>query len=129
MVVDTSALVCIIRNEPEAREFLGLVQRDPVRLISIVSMVEAGIVLENRFGVAGSRELENVIAGLRLQIEPVTAEQGRMALLAFWRYGRGIHPAGLNFGDCFPYALAKVTGERLLYQGNDFGQTDVALMR
>ena len=129
VVIDTSVIICVIRQEPEAPQFLKQLKLDPVRLISIVSIVEAGIVLEKQFGVAGSRELENTIAKLKLSIQPVTVEQGRTALLAFWRFGKGIHPAGLNFGDCFTYSLAKSTGEPLLFKGNDFLRTDLRLVQ
>jgi ribonuclease VapC len=128
VVLDTSVIVCIIRQEPEALSFLQRLKQDPVRLVSVVSIVEAGIVLEKQFGVQGSRELENSIARLRLEIQPVSVEQGRTALLAFWRFGKGIHPAGLNFGDCFTYSLAKTSGQPLLFKGNDFSQTDLRLV-
>lgn len=125
MVIDTSALVCIILREPEAPALMRAVDQDNIRLISVVSVVEAGIVLEKSFGPTGSRELERVVTGLRLILQPVTIEQGRTALLAHWRYGRGLHRAALNFGDCFTYALAKRTNEPLLFKGNDFGRTDL----
>lgn len=125
MVIDTSALVCIIKGEPEAPLFLKLIRADQRRLISVVSIVEAGIVLEKRFGATGSRELEHAIQRLKLSVQPVDQEQGRAALLAFWRFGRGLHPAALNFGDCFTYALARTTSEALLFKGEDFSQTDL----
>ncbi len=125
MVIDTSALICIINSEPEAESFLRLIHADQRRLISVVSIVEAGIVLEKRFGSTGSRELENAIHRLKLSVETVDQEQGRAALLAFWRFGKGLHPAGLNFGDCFTYALARTTSEPLLFKGNDFSKTDL----
>jgi len=125
MVLDTSAIVCIIRQEPEAAGFLRALARTRTRLVSVVSIVEAGIVLEKQFGSSGSRELENDNSALQLNVQPVSVEQGRQALLAFWRYGKGIHPAALNFGDCFTYSLAKSTGQPLLFKGNDFSQTDL----
>lgn len=128
MVVDTSAIVCIIRQEPETANLLRALARTRTRLVSVVSVVEAGIVLEKQFGSAGSRELENAISALQLDVQPVSVEQGRQALLAFWRYGKGIHPAALNFGDCFTYSLAKSTGLPLLFKGNDFNQTDLPLV-
>ncbi len=128
MVIDTSALVCIILGEPETSAFLRAIEQDSVRLVSVVSAVEAGIVLEKAFGQAGSRELERVMKGMRLSLQPVTVEQGQTALLAHWRFGRGLHPAALNFGDCFTYALAKATSEPLLFKGNDFGRTDLRLV-
>lgn len=90
------------RQEPERADLLRALARTRTRLVSVVSMVEAGILREKQFGCAGSRELENAISALPLDGQPVSVEQGRQALLALWRYGKGIHPAALNFGDCFP---------------------------
>ncbi len=128
MVIDTSALVCIVLEEPEAAAFASAIFEDSIRLVSVVSLVEAGIVLEKALGRAGSKELEFAIRTLKLSIQPVTVDQGQTALLAHWRYGRGLHRAALNFGDCFTYALAKRTNEPLLFKGNDFGRTDLRLV-
>ena len=129
MVIDTSALVAMISKEPEAAEFAALVSADSRRLLSVISLVETAIVMERRYGAPGSRELDMVLRGLSIELAPVTPEQGQSAMMAYWRFGRTIHPAALNFGDCFVYALAKVTGEPLLFKGNDFSLTDVALAR
>lgn len=125
MVVDSSALVCMIRREPEAAEILRAIDRDQVRLTSVASLLETGIVLERQLGRHGSRELEGILNRLQIYVAPVSVEQGKIALLAFWRFGKGIHPAGLNFGDCFSYALARTTGEPLLFKGDDFSRTDI----
>jgi ribonuclease VapC len=125
VVIDTSALLCLIRREPEAPTFAHAMRQDTRRLFSVVSLVEAGIVLERQLGAAGSRELETALKELAVTLVPVSIELGHAALLAFWRFGKTIHPAGLNFGDCFVYALARSTGEPLLFKGNDFAQTDI----
>jgi ribonuclease VapC len=88
-------------------------------------VVEAGLVIESRYGSVGGRELDLLIAKAGLSIEAVTAEQADVARGAWRRYGKGRHSAGLNFGDCFSYALAKVTGEPLLFKGDDFTHTDI----
>lgn len=125
MVLDTSALLCLIRGEEEAPRFTEILRKDPTRLLSAVSLVETGIVLERQMGAAGSRELETVLQKLRITVVPVSADMARNALLAYWRFGKTIHPAALNFGDCFVYALARSSGEPLLFKGNDFGKTDL----
>ncbi len=95
--------------------------------ISSVTLVETAIVLENKIGPAGSRDLEEFMSDLEIEIVPVDATLARAALLAYWRFGRGLHAAKLNFGDCFSYALAKVHALPLLYKGADFSQTDVPI--
>ena len=127
MVVDTSALIAIALDEPERRSFVDAIERDPTRLVSAASVLEAGIVVESRAGVQAGDDLDELITQLGLEIEPVTAAQVRIARRAWRTYGKGRHPAALNFGDCFAYALAKDTGEPLLFKGNDFPQTDVEL--
>ena len=125
MVVDTSALIAIALDEPERASFLDAIERDPIRLISAASVLEVGIVVESRAGTEAGDDLDELITALGLQIEPVTEVQIRIARRAWRAYGKGRHPAGLNFGDCFAYALAKHSGEPLLFKGNDFPQTDV----
>jgi ribonuclease VapC len=125
MVVDTSAVIAILLNEPDAEYFERALETDPSRLMSAASFLEAAIVIEVRFGAAGGRELDLFLSTARMSIIPVTTEQVSAARQAFRTYGKGRHPAGLNFGDCFSYALAKTTGEPLLFKGNDFGQTDI----
>jgi ribonuclease VapC len=97
--------------------------------MSAATLVETGLVIESRYGDAGGRELDVLIAKAGLSIEPVTTEQADVAREAWRRYGMGRHSAALNFGDCFSYALARTTGEPLLFKGDDFTQTDVSLVR
>jgi ribonuclease VapC len=125
MVVDSSALVAILRKEPEAARFTRAIVRASVRLISAANLLEAGIVIDNQVGLNAGRRLDAFVEKAQLQIEPVTEAQVRIARQAYVDFGRGNHPAALNFGDCFAYALAKTTGEPLLFKGDDFGQTDV----
>lgn len=127
MVVDTSALVAVLSMKPEAARLAVAIEADPSRLISAATMVETGIVIESRYGSAGFRELELLLAKSDFAIEPVTAEQSEVALDAWRRYGKGRHSAKLNFGDCFSYALAKVKGEPLLFKGDDFSHTDLSV--
>jgi ribonuclease VapC len=125
MVVDTSALVAIFLLEPEAEQFAQAILEAPRAAISAANLLEAGIILDSRIGHQDSSELDEFIANVGLEIEPVTLEQVRIARHAYRTYGRGNHPAGLNFGDCFAYALAKITGLPLLFKGGDFAQTDI----
>ena len=126
MVVETSAVLAILLEEPEAAEFAQLIEDDPTPLISAASVFEAGIVLISRYGPDARGDLQEFLAQGGLQVEPVTAEQADLALDAYQRYGKGRHRAGLNFGDCFAYALCKVTGQPLLFKGQDFSQADIA---
>jgi ribonuclease VapC len=129
MVIDSSALVAILRKEPEAARFTRAILRDSVRLISAANLLEAGIVIDNQAGLSAGRRLDAFVERAGIGIEPVTEEQVRIARQAYVDYGRGNHPAALNFGDCFAYALAKATGEPLLFKGDDFAQTDVKALR
>jgi ribonuclease VapC len=126
MVVETSAVLAILLEEPEAAEFAQLIEDDPAPVISAASVVEAGIVLISRHGPDARDDLQDFLAQGGLQVEPVTAEQAELALEAYHRYGKGRHRAGLNFGDCFAYALCQATGQPLLFKGRDFSQTDIA---
>jgi ribonuclease VapC len=126
MVVETSAVLAILLEEPEAAEFAQLIEDDPAPLISAASVLEAGIVLISRHGPDARDDLQDFLAQGGLQVEPVTAEQAELALDAYQRYGKGRHRAGLNFGDCFAYALCKAMGQPLLFKGQDFSQTDIA---
>lgn len=127
MVLDTSAIVSIALDEPDAALFEALIADDDVRLISAATMVEAAIVLEAKFGDGGGRELDLWLVKIGAEIVPVDAEQAESARRAWRRYGKGRHVAGLNFGDCFSYALAMTRGEALLFKGDDFGRTDVSV--
>jgi ribonuclease VapC len=125
MVIDTSALAAIFFREPERNKFVEAILVDPRRLISAATMLETGIVLEGRQGNDAGRELDLFVVRASLEIVPFDAEQADIARSAWRKYGKGRHPAGLNYGDCFSYALAKVTGEPLLSKGTDFAKTDV----
>jgi ribonuclease VapC len=125
MVIDTSAILAALFAEPDGDAFLVKIVEAPTRLMSAVSAVEAGIVADRHPNPKKAEALANLIAELGIEIEPVTAEQARLARLAYRRYGNGRHPANLNFGDCFAYALAKVTDLPLLFKGGDFARTDV----
>jgi ribonuclease VapC len=125
MVLDTSAVVAILLNEPERRAFDVAVAAESRRLMAAPTLVELAMVIEGRFGPAGGHRLDRWLAEAGIEIVPFTREQAELARGAFRRYGKGRHPAGLNYGDCFAYALAKATGEPLLFKGEDFRQTDV----
>jgi ribonuclease VapC len=126
MVIDTSAILAILLGEPEGRRFNTLIEADPTRLMSAANRVETGLVIESRKGDAGRFDLAQFIDAAAIDIVTVTPEQAEIACAAFRRYGKGRHPAGLNFGDVFAYALVKVTGEPLLFKGDDFSRTDLA---
>jgi ribonuclease VapC len=126
MVVDTSALVALLSMEPESARLAAALESDAVRLVSAATVVESSLIIESRYGSAGGRELDLLIAKAGLSVESVTREQADVAREAWRRYGKGRHSAGLNFGDCFSYSLAKVTGEPLLFKGNDFTHTDLS---
>lgn len=125
MVIDTSAIVAIALNEPEATAFEQRIADDPVRLISAATVLEAAMVLETRLGEPGGSELDLWLHKVGVEIVAVEPDHADQARRAWRRYGKGRHPAGLNYGDCFSYALAALSGEPLLYKGNDFSQTDM----
>ncbi len=125
MVIDTSALIALLGMEAEAARVAAALESEATRLISAATVVETGLVIESRYGAQGGRELDLLIAKAELSIQPVTAEQAEVAREAWRRYGKGRHPAGLNFGDCFSYALARTSGEPLLFKGDDFIHTDI----
>jgi ribonuclease VapC len=128
MVIETSALVSMLTDEPEARLFEAAVAADPVRLMSTASYLEAAIVIEQRFGEPGGRELDLWLHRAGVDLVGVDADQAEVARSAYRRFGKGRDPAGLNYGDCFAYALAKVSGEPLLFKGGDFGHTDIGVV-
>jgi ribonuclease VapC len=125
MVIDTSAIVAIFFNEPDAASYRECIADDPVRLISAATFVEAAMVIEGRFGEAGGAEFDLWLHKAGVEIVAVTPEHADQARRAWRRYGKGRHPAALNYGDCFSYALAALTNEPLLYKGNDFVKTDI----
>lgn len=128
MVIDTSALVAILQAEPERDAMLTAISRDPQRLVSSVTVVEAGMVLEGRFGPAARVDLELFVFEAGLTVTPFDARQADAALRAWRKYGKGRHPAKLNMGDCCVYGLARAAGQPLLAKGADFPQTDIALV-
>jgi len=125
MVIDTSAIAAILFDEPDAPALEGKIANDPMRLMSAATFLEATIVIEARLGDPGGREFELWLHRAEVEILPVDAEQADMARRAWRRFGRGRHPAGLNYGDCFSYALAATHDEPLLFRGDDFTKTDV----
>lgn len=129
MIVDTSVLVAIIRNEPEAAAFESLIARAETVRLSAASYVELGVVVDGPRDAVQSSSLDALVASARLRVEPFTPSQARLARSAYERFGRGSgHPARLNMGDCFAYALARDLGEPLLFKGNDFTLTDIEIV-
>jgi ribonuclease VapC len=125
MVIDSSAIVAILFDEPERDGFTRLIEDAGSRLVSVVSRVETAFVVEGRKGNAGRERLDRFFRLTGAEIVSATPEQAELAVEAFRRFGKGRHPAALNIGDCFAYALAKTTGERLLFKGGDFARTDI----
>ena len=125
MVIDTSALLAILLNEPERPSFIDAMEAADARHLSVASFVEASMVIEGRHGAEGIRDLDRFLQYADVELAPVNQEQGKLAREAFRRFGKGRHPARLNFGDCFGYALATARGEALLFKGDDFSLTDV----
>jgi ribonuclease VapC len=125
MVIDTSAVVAILSDEPERARFVQMIAADEIRLLSAVSRVECTCVIEGSKRAAGRAELDLFLREAAIEIAPVTADQAEIACDAFRRFGRGRHPADLNIGETFAYALAKATGEPLLFKGDDFARTDI----
>lgn len=125
MIVDTSAVLAILFAERDAAVFARAISEAESRRMSAANFVEAAIVVELQAGTTGSRQLDAFFRRAGIVIEPVTEEQAHLARQAYTDFGKARHPAGLNFGDCFAYALAKATGEPLLFKGRDFSKTDV----
>lgn len=125
MIVDSSAIVAILSDESDARELARAMEEAQDRRISVANYVEAAMVVDSRRNPALSRRLDDFLRETQLLLEPVTAEQARIAREAYRDFGKGRHRAGLNFGDCFAYALAKDKREPLLFKGDDFRRTDV----
>jgi ribonuclease VapC len=125
MILDTSAMVAILYREPEAPAFAQLIHDADLCRISVATYVELSMVIENQLGPEGMRQAEAFFRRAGIVIEPVTLDQGELARQAFRDFGKGRHKAGLNYGDCFSYALAKSTGEPLLFKGNNFRLTDI----
>jgi ribonuclease VapC len=125
VILDTSALAAIFFREPEAARYIQMIHDADRCRISAANFVELSMVIESQIGPEGSRQCDVFLRRAEISIEPVTVEQAQFARQAFLDFGKGRHPAGLNFGDCFAYALAKATGEPLLFKGEDFAKTDI----
>ena len=125
MVVDTSAVIAILSGEPETESFVRALADDSKIMISAFNALESAIVIEAKKGEAGGRELDLLLHRARIEVIPLNNDQAELALSAWRKYGRGNHSAGLNIGDCCAYALAKYSGEPLLFKGKDFSQTDI----
>ena len=126
MIIDTSAIVAILFNEADAKVYAEAISRAISCRISAATFVETAIVVEAQTRNNGSRQLDAFIRRAGITIEPVTEEQAFIARQAFTDFGKGRHPAGLNYGDCFSYALSKASGESLLFKGKDFAKTDLS---
>ena len=124
MVIDTSAVIAILFGESEAAAFARVIDQDPVRLMSAAAVLEATMVVESELGEAGGRELDLPMQRAGIEVVGFLPTQPDTARHAFRAFGKGRHPAGLNFGDCFSYALARSTGQPLLFKGHDFARTD-----
>jgi len=127
MVIDTSALLAILQNELERPAFNQAIESADTRALSTASFVELSIIVQSRYGPDGIRDLDLFLSRADIELIPVDSDQAYIARQAFRRFGKGRHPAGLNYGDCFSYALAKSLGEPLLFKGQDFLQTDLAV--
>lgn len=125
MVIDTSALLAVLQDEPERRLFLEKIEQAASRSLSAATFVELSMIIESRFGPEGVRDLDLLLVKGQIEIVSVDADQAHLARQAFREYGKGRHPAALNFGDCFSYALAKILEEPLLFKGEDFAKTDI----
>lgn len=125
MVIDTSAILAILLQEPDADRYARAIEADPERLLSSASLLEAGIVLLGREGPEALQDLADFVVEGGITVEPVTADLAWRALHAYERFGKGRHRAALNFGDCFAYALARSARQPLLFKGRDFAATDV----
>ena len=125
MVVDTSAIIAVLLNEANAVAIAEAIESGSPRLLSAANLLEASMVIESRKGEAGGRELDLLLYRAAIEVVAVDQDQVEIARLAWRRFGKGRHPAGLNYGDCFAYALARTRGLPLLFQGDDFSRTDI----
>jgi len=125
MVIDSSAIIAVLLNEANAAQIAEAIDSGSQRLLSAASLLEASMVIESRKGEAAGRELDLLIYRAAIEIVAVDQDQAEIARVAWRRYGKGRHPAGLNYGDCFSYALARSRGLPLLFQGEDFSRTDI----
>ncbi len=128
MIVDTSAVLAVLLREADARQYAEAIHGARTCRMSVANFLEAAIILDSRLGPAAGRQLDTFVERARIAVESVTAGQARIARQAYLDFGKGRHPARLNFGDVFAYALARVAGEPLLFKGDDFSRTDVAVV-
>ena len=128
MVIDTSAFLAILQDEPDRRSFTEAIGAAVVRRTSAATFLEASMVLQSRYGAEGTQRLDMLLESARIEVMAVDPAQARIARRAFVDFGKGRHPAGLNYGDCFAYALARQLGEPLLCKGGDFARTDIDLV-
>ena len=129
MVIDTSAIMAILLGESAAGQLVEALEADRTRLVSGATVVETSLVVLGRFGEMGDPQVDRLLRAIGAEVVPVGLEQVAIARDAALRFGRGRHPAALNFGDCFSYALAMESGEPLLFVGEDFAKTDVNVYR
>jgi ribonuclease VapC len=125
ILLDSSALVAILTGEPERQSFIERIESAGQNLMSVANYLETAIVIETRYGAEGGRDLDLFLSKAPIELAPVDAEQANLARWAYRQFGKGRHRAGLNFGDCFAYALAKLENRPLLYKGDDFCHTDL----
>jgi ribonuclease VapC len=125
MIIDTSAVLAILFAEDDAERYADAIAGTEVRLMSAASYLEAGIVVDSQIGAAAGRQLDALISRAGIGVEAVTREHADIARQAYLDFGKGNHPARLNFGDCLAYALSNATGLPLLFKGDDFSKTDV----
>lgn len=127
MIIDSSAILALLMIEPEAEQFATAIDEASIKVMSAANFLEASIVIEARHGLAGGSKLDELIEKAQITVESVTFEQAKVARTAYRAFGKGRHPAGLNFGDCFAYALAKIYDQPLLFKGEDFTKTDLRI--
>ncbi len=125
MIVDSSAVLAILFGEPDARRHAAAIMAAHPCRMSVASVLEASIAVERRGGDTAVHDLDMLLERAEIELVAITVEHLKAARYAWRRFGKGNHPAALNFGDCFAYALAKTTGEPLLFKGEDFAQTDI----
>lgn len=125
MIIDTSALLAILFAEEDAARYAEAIAAANARMISAANYLEAAIVVDNQVSAAAGRQVDAFVSRAGIQVEPVTREHADLARQAYLDFGKGNHPARLNFGDCFAYALSKATGQPLLFKGDDFAETDL----
>lgn len=125
MIIDTSAVLAILFAEEDAERYADAIAAARERLISAANYLEAGVVVDHQIGAAAGRQLDALISRAGITVVAVTREHANIARQAYLDFGEGNHAAGLNFGDCFAYALSKTTGLPLLFKGNDFSKTDL----